>query len=62
MEKKKAVICTILFTIVLVAIAVCSFFVQTEDGMFILSYVFGYMATGWYMADCIEKFYKWLMK
>ena len=62
MEKKKAVVCTILFAIILIAIVFCSFFIETEDGMFKLCYAFGYATTGWCMGDCIEKFYKWLTK
>ena len=62
MEKKKAIVCTILFAIVLIAIMICSFFIKTEDGMFRLCYAFGYTALGWCISDCIEKFYKWLTK
>ncbi len=60
MEKKKAVVCTILYTIILIAIAVASWFIKTEDGMFRLWYMFGSMSLGWFIGTRIEMFYKWL--
>ncbi len=61
MEKKKAVICTILFAIVIVVIAICSLMIRSEDGSLSLFTLLSYTITGGWLSDCVHKFYKWLM-
>ena len=60
MNKNKAIICTILFTIVLITIVICSALIRTEDGAFSLFTALTYIITGLWLANCVEKFYKWL--
>lgn len=62
MSKKKAVICTILFTIILCGIIFGLSFIKTYDGIYSALTVFSYAITGIWIADTIEKFYKWLTK
>ncbi len=57
MSRKKAVICTILFIIILVAVWTVIGFTNEK-----LTRVIAYLVTGRYMANCTEKFYNWLMK
>lgn len=62
MSKKKAVVCTILFAIVFIAMLICTFFIKNYDGTVSLFNVIAAFVTGRWTANCIEKFYKWLTK
>ena len=57
MSKKKAVICTILFTIVIFGFI--DVIIYTNIDVF---YVLTVAMSGFWIADVIEKFYKWLTK
>lgn len=61
MEKKKAIVCTILFAIVIVVIAICSLFIRSADRSVSLFTVLSYIITGGWLSNCVDKFYKWLM-
>lgn len=61
MSKKKAVICTILFAIVFIAVLIGAYFIETYDGSVRLIYLVSAFVTGMWVSDCIEKFYKWLI-
>lgn len=60
MNKKKAVVCTILFSIVFFAVIVSTIFIKTFDGGR-LFYIIGSFTTSMWMGDCVKKFYSWLM-
>lgn len=60
MSNKKAVVCTILFIIVLITVTICSALIKTEDGAFSLFTALTYIITGLWMSNCVEKFYKWV--
>lgn len=62
MSKKKAVICTILFAIVLISVMACSFSIKIYDGSISLFSLISAFITGRWFADNIEEFYKWLTK
>ena len=62
MSKKKAIICTILFAIVFIAVLTCTLFIETYDGSINLFYLISAFVTGQWVGDCIEKFYKWISK
>lgn len=60
MEKKKVIVCTILFAIVIVFITICSLFIRSADGSCSLFTVSSYIITGGWLSNCVNKFYKWL--
>ena len=60
MEKKKTIVCTIIFAILLIAVMIGSFCIESEDGRINLGLLFGCLSYGWYIGTRIEKFYKWL--
>lgn len=62
MEKKKAIVCTSLFTVVPMSVFIGSFFVKNADETLVLFDLFAWIITGKWIADSIAKFYKWLMK
>ena len=61
MDKKKAVICTILFGIIITAIFVASLLINSEHG-FTLYDVFSPIIVGAWMGGKTKKFYDWLTK
>ena len=62
MNKKKAVICTILFAIVFITILICTSFIKSYNGSFSLFTLISAFVTGRWTSHCIEKFYKWISK
>lgn len=62
MSKKKAVICTILFAIVFIAVLICTYFIKTYDGSMRLLYLISSFVTGKWIGDCVAKFYEWIIK
>ena len=62
MDKKKAVICTIFFAIVLSGVLVATYFIKTFDGYYRLFHIIAGAITMIWAYDCAEKFYRWLMK
>lgn len=61
MEKKKAIICTALLVIVIVAVLTASHFIKGEEtGISLYGIIMSAMGY-WYIGERIEKFYKWLM-
>jgi hypothetical protein len=62
MEKKKAMVCTALLVIVIVAVLTASHFVKGEEtGISLYGIIMSAMGY-WYIGERIEKFYKWLME
>lgn len=61
MNKKKAVICTIMFAIIFFAVIISTLFIKTYDEEFRLFYLIGGMTTSMWMGDCTKKFYNWLI-
>lgn len=61
MSKKKAIICTILFAIVICAVFFSTFFIG-KDSEIKLWAVITCCVTGNWIANCIMKFYDWLTK
>lgn len=60
MEKKKAVMCTILFTIVIWAILIATYLIKNENIR--LYDVVEPWIVGFWMCDKTSQFYNWLMK
>lgn len=61
MEKKKAIVCTALLVIVIVAVLTASHFIKGEEtGISLYGIIMSAMGY-WYIGERIEKFYKWLM-
>jgi hypothetical protein len=61
MDKKKAVICTILFSIVMLALYVSLFFIKNKSGVGLWQPM-TCCITGLWMGERITKFYNWLTK
>lgn len=61
MSKKKAVICTILFLIVILAMYTSMFFIKSKSGVGLWQPV-TCSITGIWMGECTKKFYEWLTK
>ena len=62
MGKKKAVICTILYVVVLVVILTASFFIKNEEHGISLYQIIMYTIANMWIGSSVEKFYKWLTK
>lgn len=60
MNKKKAIICTLLFAVVLIVGILGSYFVQ-KNGISLGRHLSSCI-TGIWMAECIGKFYNWVRK
>lgn len=61
MNKKKSVICSIFFAIVLTGVFVATWFIETYDGVKLL-YILSMATAIMWISDCVIKFYHWLMK
>lgn len=62
MDKKKAVICTILYVIVISVIMTVSWFVRNEElGISLYQLIVGIIAN-MYLGNSVVKFYEWLTK
>lgn len=62
MEKKKAVICTILFAIIVITITIVLMIIKPYGGEISLFHAFSPTIVGFWIVDRIEGFYKWLTK
>lgn len=61
MGKWKARLCTTLFIIVLGVALTASFYVKSRYGFSLYDVIISTIAYLW-IGECIEKFYKWLIK
>lgn len=60
MEKKKAIICTVLYAFVLVTVLTISFFVKNYDyGISLYNIIMSIVAYSW-LGNSVVKFYNWL--
>lgn len=62
MNKKKAIICTILFAIIIVGVTITLMLVKPNGGEISLFHVFSPAIAGFWIVDRIDGFYKWLTK
>lgn len=62
MDKKKAVVCTILYVIVIVAVLTISFFVRNEEYGISLYQLIMCIVANTCIGSSVEKFYNWLTK
>lgn len=62
MNKKKAVVCTILFAIISVGGVIAAMLIKPFDSEFSLFHAFSPCFAGFWLVEIIEKFYKWLIK
>ena len=60
MSKKKAIVCTTLFTIVMLGIYASTFFIKSHFGFKLFDIVAPVICANW-MADKMKKFYNWLI-
>lgn len=62
MSKNKAIVCTVLYAIVLVVSLIASFFIKNNAyGISLYQIITGMIANAW-LGCSVEKFYKWLLK
>lgn len=62
MSKKKAILCTALYTIVLVVALTAAFFIKSDiTGISLYQLIMSMIANAW-LGCSVEKFYKWLLK
>ena len=61
MNKKKAIICTILFIIVVSSALIGSTFIGNDDGDTLFNLIIS-IAAGLWFGELVEKFYKWISK
>ena len=62
MNKKKTIICTVLFAVILLAVFIGSWFIVIADGSYRLSYALTEAVTLAGIYGCAKRFYRWLMK
>lgn len=62
MNKKKAIICTILYAVVLVGVLTASLFIKNEEYGISLYQIVAYAIANAWFGCTIEKFYNWLTK
>lgn len=61
MSKKKAIICTIFFAIILIGLVFGSIMIKNMDGISLYTLISSYAC--WFLVyERIIKFYKWLIK
>lgn len=61
MSKKKAIICTVLFAIVMFGIYTATFLIKSQYGFKLFDIVAPVICASW-MADKMKKFYTWILK
>ena len=62
MDKKKAIVCTILFAIIIIGVTTAMIFIKPHGSEISLLHVFSPFFVGLWIGDIIEKFYKWISK
>lgn len=62
MDKKKNIICTILFGIILFSLLIVTMLIKNEEYGFTLFEIISPTICGFWVIECIEKFYNWLKK
>lgn len=62
MSRKKAVICTILFAILIVGVATALIFVKPHNSEISFFHAFSPFIVGYWLSERIGKFYDWLTK
>lgn len=62
MSKKKAVICTAMFAIILGSIIIATILISPHDSETTFFEIFSPFIVGYWTYECIEKFYYWLRK
>lgn len=62
MNKKKAMICTTMFAIILGSIIIAIILTSSHDSEITFFEIFSYFIVGYWTYECIEKFYYWLRK
>ena len=60
MKKSKKIICTILFTVILLGVFIATYFIKNEH--FSLYELITPWICGAWLGNCVEKFYLWLDK
>ena len=61
MEKKKAIVCAVLYAIVIIGALTCSFFVKNDEfGLSLYQLITGCIANAW-LGCSVKKFYDWLV-
>lgn len=61
MNKKKAVICTILFSVILFSVFIGAFLIESHYGFTLFDVIAPCIAGSW-SGEQIKKFYNWLIK
>ena len=61
MENKKAIVCTVLLTIVMISVLIVAYFIEGEKTGINLHCLLMYTFGIWWLGERIEKFYKWLI-
>lgn len=62
MEKKKAIVCTVLLVVVITVALTASFFIKGEEtGISLYGLIISAMGY-WYIGERIKDFYNWLMR
>ena len=62
MRKQQAVICTILFAIVIVIVLTTSFYIKNDEyGISLYQLIMNMIANSW-LGCSVGRFYKWLLK
>lgn len=62
MSKKKAIVCTILFGIIIFAIAIVTCFIKSDEYGFTLFEILSPSICGLWCGERVGKFYDWLTK
>jgi hypothetical protein len=62
MNKKKALVCTIIFAIVIIGIFTACVFVKPHDSELSFFYIFSPVIVWHWVGERIGMFYKWLIK
>lgn len=62
MDKKKAIVYTILFAIIIISITTAMIFIKPHGSEISLLHAFSPFFVGLWIGDIIKKFYKWVSK
>lgn len=62
MDKKKSIVYTILFAIIIIGVTTAMIFIKLHGSEISLFHVFSPFFVGLWIGDIIEKFYKWVSK